>query len=331
MRGPDYRRLMDHPEAEAALAEVAARTPAPIEAVRHAIALAARYETPQRAIYCGLVARRAVALAARLRREGRCDELLALEACSSFSSYAKFLVAPLPPFEMGDELFANMMRVHMCLPILDPKSLRCVTVAGREGKSARCPLRPFDGMAREQLARLHPGLADRHAVTCKCGGHPIRIHNRVVAGNASRLTDWGAPIQTETAALLVGGELRMDTLHARAGRNHGHMAVDTTRRHGGDFELLRQAEEAKVRKYTDKYMGDVLVRGFAFNQFYQLGPQAREVVERYAAAAEREGQGDRDELRLDLLAWGGRAVAEGHALAFARVARNNGVAHGPAR
>jgi len=309
-------------EVAAALQAVAAQIPAPQRAVRRAFALAAQFQTPQRALTCAVHGRCVEVLRAELSAHGRAHELLALESMADPAAFAIYVAAPLRPLELADDALMVALRTALDAPILSPQSLLCQTVAGREGKP--CPVATLaTAAARSAAARADARAADRHARTCKRGGGVLRVHNHVVAAVGGLLTDWGVP-NVQEARDFLPGECRMDNLCRASNAVSPYLAADLTRRDDARLDALAAAERGKEDKYAAIYQAPVLVRGFAFNQFGRIGPQARELVNRWVAAGVRACGAHPDDLRSELLATFGHALHTAQAHVYARFAAVNG-------
>ena len=89
------------------------------------------------------------------------------------------------------------------------------------------------------------------------------------------------------------------------------------------MKLLNDAEMAKRKKYQQRYPADVEVRGFAFDQFGQLGQDARLVVERLVNVGRLASGAHGDDLRRELLSKLGATVMFALASRYARAAAIN--------
>jgi hypothetical protein len=118
----------------------------------------------------------------------------------------------------------------------------------------------------------------------------------------------------------------MDLLIRGAGSNRRFLAVDVTRVETtpeSSMKLLNDAEMAKRKKYQQRYPADVEVRGFAFDQFGQLGQDARLVVERLVNVGRLASGAHGDDLRRELLSKLGATVMFALASRYARAAAIN--------
>jgi hypothetical protein len=283
-----------------------------------AFAAASAYRAPQRAMTCALLAVRCVALRASLAGKER--ELQVIDACAQPTAYAVWMAVNMPR-PMRDGAFRVAMREAYGLPVLSPTALFCQTVAGKEGKV--CPLRGLKAKDYEDHAALYPRAADQHALTCKCGGQQIHTHDAVCEAFAGVCVRWGLSVRTEGMRWLRG-QMRMDVevpLTGEAGALP--LMIDFTRKYGAGQTDLRRAEEAKEVKYRTAFTRPVTMRGAAFNEFGQLGPRAREVVDRAVALGVRTTGSHHHDLRTEMFAEIGVAIRYGNAAAYAHFAELN--------
>jgi hypothetical protein len=295
-----------------ALNAAVAASGAPERAVKLAFALASRYAQPQRAVSCALNGFRRDALCAKLVADELADEVRALECCAAPSSYAWLLAAPIGRFELPDVALATIMRLRLALCVLLPTSITCKTVAGLTPKV--CTLR---GCAR--------GSATAHGLSCKCGGLAIHSHDFIRTHLSDVVRTWCVAIAEESRMLLAGAfsASRMDILALSAGLGRGVLACDLTRRFGVDFAGLAAAEVGKERKYGSKYVVPVTMRGFAYDELGRCGPHAYSVVDMLVSAGVRAGAGHYEDLKLELLATFGIALAMATTVRLARAAAVN--------
>jgi hypothetical protein len=123
--------------------------------------------------------------------------------------------------------------------------------------------------------------------------------------------------------LKVRSAKKVDVLALTAGIGRCPLAIDFTRRYGATGAELQKAEEDKEKKYLPLYELRAEVRGFAFNQLGQVGPQARQTCERFVAAGARGGAGHPADLEKDFWSVFGTAVAVATTARFAHFARLN--------
>jgi hypothetical protein len=278
------------------------------------MALAARFAAPQRAMACALHGRAHEALRAALLRAGKRHEAFALEAMADPGAYAVWNAAPLGATALPDDAVMVALRTALGAPILAPTALLCKPLRGRERKP--CPL-TAGRVAGDAFA------ADRHSRVCKRGGGPIKVHDHVRARLATLVRSWGVAVEEECGDFLSQPR-RIDMLVRAGAAGLGYLAIDFTRRDTTGEDGLAGAERGKEKKYGDDYSCAACVRGFGFNQYGQLGPQAKEVVWRLAAAGERACGADRDALRTELVQHFAHALVTAQADVYARAAELNG-------
>ena len=201
---------------------------------------------------------------------------------------------------------------------------------GVVGKS--CAMTKRGAERREELAARDPHAADRHALTCKCGGKQIHTHDNVCGAFARVGAEWGVPVRVELKRDLPPN-MRIDCT-VTTGGDVGTLglAVDWTRRIGEGQVGLRRAETEKERKYDDAFQLPMTVRGAAFSEFGELGPHAMEVVERLVGLGRETTGSHPDDLRLELLTRLSAAIIYGNAASiayFAGVNRKEDRGHAP--
>jgi hypothetical protein len=288
--------------------------------VEDAFAVAAEYRAPQRAVTCALLLVRFLAMRKRLEEAGKQAELRVLRGCAELTHYAAWLILPLERM-LSDAAFLPAMRRLYGLEVLQSESLRCKTIAGKEGKT--CPVKGVRPRDFAKYAAANPRAADDHALMCKCGGGGIHTHDGYVIAYAATVREWGVSGKMESRRFLPGGK-RMDHELTLAGDpgTVGFMC-DFTRRHlGGEVEL-RSAEEAKEKKYNKLYTAPVTMRGAAFNDLGVMGKGCMEAVDRAVAEGVISTGSHPADLKLEMLGRLSCAVMRGNAASFAYFAEVN--------
>ena len=154
-------------------------------------------------------------------------------------------------------------------------------------------------------------MGDRHARTCKLGGHPIAFHDEICAALGGVALRWGIHVTFERRTYLPT-RWRMDLSFVGAAPDGSTLRVDVTRREGtargrrperesGTGSHLERAERYKRQKYAHFYRhAGQWMEGFAVNSYGGLGPGAVRVVQLLAALGSQLTGRPAPELRREM-------------------------------
>jgi hypothetical protein len=307
---PEVRRRME--KREDAVGAYAAAAGVGVVAARRTVAVALRYEQPQRALTQALLGRARQQLEVELRVKGLAREMTTLVANANPGVRAVWDAVPvgLTGELLKDDVIMVALRSAFAVPVLPARAMACVMTATTP--TTACPVARIS----RESAGVH--AADRHSRCCKRGGGTFAVHDSIAATLGTVAAEWGLGVAMATKQFLPPDRaFKMDILVRGAGIGGRFLAIDVTRREAPEDVAgarMDAADAQKEEKYTFLYAHPVTVLAFAMDHRGRLSDDALKAVDLLVAAGARMCGGHPDDLRRDLLV---RLAAEvQHDLAF---------------